>query len=78
MDNLNLPQTDRDWDYAAIWERLHQAKFQLEDVTKIMQEKERANEETDQLLYEKFELAINWLQSCKKLIEYSPKLQRDN
>lgn len=67
--NSDHPIPDPSWDYAAIWQEIHLAKDQLEDLLTAMAEIENATPESDRLTRRSLEAAQNRILSAIALLK---------
>ncbi|MEH2001084.1 MAG: hypothetical protein V7L00_20435 [Nostoc sp.] len=63
MNNLNISQTDPDWDYSEVWQSLHIAQNKIDAGIKFISDQETGDDATDQKLKEILKPALEHLES---------------
>ena len=71
MRNLNYPIPDPAWDYATVYDRLYQSKFDIEQLISQTSQIEDATGETDAAAIAKLEHVITQLQETRRLLRRS-------
>ncbi len=66
--NLNYPIPDPAWDYALLWEKLQQFKFNFEKLLEDIAEIEEASDLSDREIATKLAEAISSLQIAYKIL----------
>lgn len=71
MRNLNYPIPDPAWDYATVYDRLYQSKFDIEQLISQISQIEDAAGETDAAAIAKLDQVVAQLQETRRLLTRS-------
>lgn len=71
VKNLNYPIPDPAWDYATVYDRLYQSKFDIEQLISQISQIEDAAGETDAAAIAKLDQVVAQLQETRRLLTRS-------
>lgn len=72
MHNSKIPPVDPAWDYAAIYEYATKSREQLNELINFMGSLDKADEQSNQYLFEELNYVIARLQSVCNNLSFHP------
>lgn len=78
MDNYEIPSVDPVWDYTTAYEYGTKSKEQLSELISYMSSLEKADEQSDQYLFENLNYVIARLQACCNNLSFHSSNKTEN